>query len=61
MGESIPFCVVSLHVASFRNIPNLELNKDLWYNSKPRKHNFAVLLNTTAINLIAPVCGSNEF
>jgi hypothetical protein len=61
MGESVPFCVVSQHVASFRNIPTPELNKDLWYTSKPRQHNFAVSLNKTVINLIAPVCGSNEF
>jgi hypothetical protein len=61
MRESIPFCVVSLHVATFRNIPSPELNKDLWYTSQPRQHNFAVFLNKTLINLIAPVCGSNEF
>jgi len=61
MGESVPFCVVSLHVAIFRNIPSPELNKDLWYTSQPRQHNFAVLSNKTVINLIAPVCESNEF
>jgi hypothetical protein len=61
MGESVRFYVVSLHVASFRNIPTPQLNKDLWYTSQPRQQNFAVLLNKTVINLIAPVYGSNEF
>jgi len=59
MRESVPFCVVSQHVASFRNIPTPELNKDLWYTSKPRQHNFAVSLNKTVINLIAPVMSFN--
>jgi hypothetical protein len=61
MGENVPLCVVSLHVASLRNIPTPELNKDLWYTSQPRQHNFAVLLNKTVTNLIAPVCSINEF
>jgi hypothetical protein len=61
MRESVPFSVVSLHVASFRNIPTSELNKDSWYTSQPRQHNFAVLLNKTVNKFISPVCGSNEF
>jgi hypothetical protein len=59
MAENAPFCVVSLHVAILRNILTPAQNKDSWYISKPKKHNFTVLLNKRATNFILAVCDSN--